>query len=130
LSALAGLSDLLGAVLAAPHAVEPRLAYAAACGSERAQFIRLQLEAQRLARAGRPSGAGPRAKPNAFSSNTITGFDGRARFRHACGGSRSTAASSEHIQIDAATFVATAEELSRLAPVRRLILDWRPACDR
>jgi hypothetical protein len=128
LSALAGLSDLLGAVLAAPHAVEPRLAYAAACGSERAQFIRLQLEAQRVARAGRPEWSGTASEAQRLLEQHdhrhrwAGEISSRVRWFAFYGGFV------EHIQIDAATFLATAEELCRLAPVRRLILTGaRPA---
>lgn len=113
----------LDAVLADPDADAPRLAFADACEArepERAEFIRLQVETARRLRTGDPSYRDPARRAEQLLAPHRASWVGPIAQRVTwCELYRGFV---EDIELDAAQFLATAPELYRLAPVRRLIL--------
>jgi uncharacterized protein (TIGR02996 family) len=112
------------AVLDAPDAEAPRLAYAVLCEangeSKRGQFIRLQIETARRARAGRDDWWEPASQARELHETTSDAWAGpihkRVTWYDFYGGFV------EDIQLDAKDFLGQADELYQLAPIRRLAL--------
>lgn len=119
------LEALFEAVLKNPDADAPRLAYAAACeaqgDSERAEFIRLQIDAAAAKRAGRVAEA---------LQNVDRLMDLRDRFGDLWAGPIRDRVKYvqffrgfvEKVGIDAKQFLDHADELYAMAPIRRLTL--------
>lgn len=118
------LPDLFQSVLQRPDDDAPRLAYADACAvagdHERAEFIRLQLDTTTRMRAGRDDAweldGRARSLLDVHRDAWARAIGARVEW---CGFYRGFV---EAIQLDAAKFLACADELYQLAPIRRLIL--------
>ena len=119
------LEKLYEAVVKDPDADAPRLAYAVACeahgDADRAEFIRLQIEAAALKRAGRHDDA-----LRGFQRISI--LEHRSG-KHWAGPIRQSVKSVgffrgfvEWVDMDASNFLEHAEELFAMAPIRRLKL--------
>jgi len=119
------LNALYTAVVDNPEDDAPRLAFAAACDAlgdtERADFIRIQVAHRQYLRAKRPVGEFPDLYRE-FALKKTHGpawagpINGRVRRYGFAGGFV------EWIEVSASQFIAEAEQLHRLAPVRKLTL--------
>jgi uncharacterized protein (TIGR02996 family) len=120
----ADLPSLLQSVLGNPDQDIPRLAYADACASSGdevlARFIRLQIDAFRKRRAGHSDAYLPSSEARDLSDKYGDGWAGPIRDRVQWLNFHRGFV--EEIKIDAQRFLETADELYKMAPIRKLWL--------
>ena len=120
----AQLSELFAKVVRQPDADDPRLAYASACDAsgdrDRAAFIRIQLAYRDYLRSGRDDGFGDTQRElslkKAHGASWAGPIKDRVTWYLFFGGFV------EKVALDARKFLASADELYGLAPIRRLSL--------